>query len=69
MVDFASRNVVTSFKVSRKSTAVGIELFLGWGPGLTVTTNRLSFLVIPQKVGAICRLSFLLPDMLTISNL
>src|SRR5579885_242973 len=66
MTDLASRSVFASFSVSRTRTALGTDVSFLWPPGLTVTTNRLSFLVIPQKSGAICLFSFLLPAMLTI---
>jgi len=59
--DLASLSVFTFFNVSRNKTAVGIEVFFGCEPGLTVITNLYSFLLIPQNIGAICRFSFLLP--------
>ena len=62
---FASRNVLTVFNISRKNTADEIDTFFPCVPGRTVTTNRFSFLVIPQNSGAICRFNFLLPAIFT----
>src|SRR5436309_5951823 len=62
----ASCIVLATLSTSRSTIPSGYALCFGWGPGLTLRTNWLCFLLMAQNVGAICLFTLVSPPFLPI---